>query len=155
MQGLIMKVHEVMTSQVRCAGPATSIAEAAAELKRLNVGALPVCEADGELLGIITDRDIAVGCVAAGLNPRGTQVRDYMTCNPIAVGPADDVSTAFRLMAHEQIHRLPVIDQERKVIGMLSLGDCAVNCTDDRAVAELVRHISVPVRSTQPSARAA
>jgi CBS domain-containing protein len=150
-----MKIHEMMTSQVRCVKPAASIAEVAADLKRLNVGALPVCEDDGELLGIITDRDIVIGCVAAGLNPRTTQVREHMTCYPITVRSDDDVSTAFRLMAHEQIHRLPVIDQEGKIAGMVSLGDCAVSCSDDQAVAELLRHLSVPVRSVQPTPLAA
>jgi CBS domain-containing protein len=150
-----MKVHEIMTRQVRCAKPTASIAEVAADLKRLNVGALPVCDDDGELLGIITDRDIVIGCVAAGLNPRTTQVREHMTCYPITTAADADASTAFRLMAHEQIHRLPVIDEEGKIMGMLSLGDCATNCSDDQAVAELLRHISVPVRSAQPTPLAA
>ena len=93
--------------------------------------------------------------MAAGLNPRTTQVREHMTCYPITVSADDEVTTAFRLMAHEQIHRLPIIDRDGKITGMLSLGDCAVSCGDDQAVAELLRHISVPVRSAQPRSLAA
>ncbi len=142
-----MKVRDVMTHHVRCVSPTTPIADVAAEMKRLNVGAMPVCE-DGKLIGIITDRDITVECVAAGLDPKSCQVREFMTCDPITVGPDEEFGEAFRLMARHQIHRLPVTEQGR-VVGILSLGDCAIQCSDDHAVAELLRHISVPVRSGQ------
>jgi CBS domain-containing protein len=149
-----MKIREVMTSQVRCAVSSDSMADVAAEMKRLNVGTIPICEGD-RLVGIVTDRDIAIGCVATGLDPKACKVGDHMTCNPITIGPDQDLAEAFRLMAREQVHRLPVIDKNEKIVGMLSLGDCVVNCSEDQAVANLVRHISVPVRSAQPFAAAA
>ncbi|MBI4495017.1 MAG: CBS domain-containing protein [Chloroflexi bacterium] len=149
-----MKVRDVMTQHVRCAKPSESVAEVAGEMKRLNVGVMPICEGD-KLVGIVTDRDIAIECVAAGLDPRACQVREFMTFHPITISADDDLGQAFRLMMREQVHRLPAVDPGGKLIGILSLGDCAVNCPDDHSVAELVRRVSVPVRSTQPVAAAA
>ena len=148
-----MKVRDAMSAHVRCGSPSDSVADIAGEMKRLNVGAMPICDGD-RLVGIITDRDIAVECVAAGMDPKACQAREFMTYHPITISPDEELGEAFRLMMREQVRRLPVVDQN-KLVGMLTLGDCAVNCPDDHAVAELVRRISVPVRSTRPVAAAA
>lgn len=104
--------------------PGESAALAARLLARHNVGALPVCSGSGALLGMVTDRDIILRCVAAGEDPAHVPVRTIMTRHPAAVSPDADPRQAARLMSGQQIRRLPVVDNG-KVVGMLSLGDLA------------------------------
>ncbi len=104
--------------------PGESAALAARLLARHNVGALPVCSGSGALLGMVTDRDIILRCVAAGEDPSHVPVRTIMTRHPAAVSPDADPRQAARLMSGQQIRRLPVVDNG-KVVGMLSLGDLA------------------------------
>lgn len=104
--------------------PGESAALAARLLARHNVGALPVCSGSGALLGMVTDRDIILRCVAAGEDPSHVPVRTIMTRHPASVSPDADPRQAARLMSGQQIRRLPVVDNG-KVVGMLSLGDLA------------------------------
>ena len=104
--------------------PGESAALAARLLARHNVGALPVCSGSGALLGMVTDRDIILRCVAAGEDPSHVPVRTIMTRHPAAVSPDADPRQAARLMSGQQIRHLPVVDNG-KVVGMLSLGDLA------------------------------
>lgn len=97
---------------------------AARLLARYNVGALPVCGTDGRLRGMVTDRDIVLRCVAAEEDPQRTKVADIMTRRVFSVEPQTSAKTATELMAREQIRRLPV-EQDGKLIGMVSLGDFA------------------------------
>ncbi len=117
-----MQVNELMRGSVITVDPGDAVSSAARLLYRYNIGALPVCSDDGRLKGIITDRDIVLRCVAAETDPDNTPVREIMSRNVVTVSPYDDVREAARLMAADQIRRLPVI-QEGKVVGMLSLGD--------------------------------
>ncbi|MBI4491771.1 MAG: CBS domain-containing protein [Chloroflexi bacterium] len=149
-----MKVRDVMSQHVRRAAPSDSVVDVAGKMRRLNVGVVPICEG-GKLLGIITDRDLTIECVAAGHDPRVCHARDHMTYHPFAIGPDEDLDEALSLMAHEQVRRLPVTEGDGEVVGMLSLGDCAIKCPDDQAVAALLRDLSIPVRSTRPLAAAA
>lgn len=119
-----MEVRELMTSSVVSISPEETAELAARLLSRHNLGALPVINAEGRLRGIVTDRDLALRCIAAENDPAHTRVSEVMTRGVVAVTPHDDVREASRLMAAEQVRRLPVIDQG-KVVGMLSLGDMA------------------------------
>ncbi|MGE5618655.1 MAG: CBS domain-containing protein [Sphingomonadaceae bacterium] len=148
-----MKLREVMTTEFCCASPSDSLSKIAAEMKRHNVGAMPVCE-NGRLMGIITDRDIVVECVASGTDPNTCQVGRFMTTSLVQGHPDMDVGEAAKLMGREQVHRLPVVENG-KLVGIVSIGDIAVNCRDDKIVADMVREISLPVRSTRPQAVAA
>ena len=113
-----------MSAQVVQVSPGESAALCARLFSRYNLGALPVCGADGGVVGIVTDRDIVVRCVAAGRDPAETAVGEIMTRGPAGVGPEEDADTAAGRMARAQVRRLPVVEDGR-VVGMLSLGDLA------------------------------
>ncbi len=104
--------------------PGESAALAARLLSRHNIGSLPVCGEDGRLRGIVTDRDIVLRCIAAEEDPGQTPVREIMSRAPKAISPDEDVREASRVMAAEQVRRLPVLEKGR-VVGMISLGDLA------------------------------
>ena len=121
-----MLVKELMTRDVVSVSPDEMTSVAARMLSRYNIGAMPVCERDGRLHGLITDRDIVLRCVAAEKEPAKTPVRDIMTSRVISVSPEDDAEQAAKLMATEQIRSLPVAENGR-LVGVLSLGDLSVN----------------------------
>jgi CBS domain-containing protein len=141
-----MKIREVMTQPVETINADAPATEAAARMRELDIGSLPVC--DGERLrGFLTDRDIAVRLVAAGLDCRSTKVSEIMT--PDAAYCFDDqtLDEAAVLMEAHQIRRLPILNRDKKLIGMLSLGDLAVRAsgTEDRELAdEVLNEISEP-----------
>jgi CBS domain-containing protein len=143
-----MKVREAMTPAPSCVRPNDTVQLAAQEMKLHNVGVLPVCD-DGMLFGVITDRDIAVQCVATGNNPIDCLVRDYMTANAITIGPDSDTDEAYELMGREQVRRLCVME-DGKLIGIISLGDLAVQALDAQNLARTLARISQPVRSGEP-----
>ena len=119
-----MQVSEVMNRNVVTIDPGESVALAARLLSRHNVGSLPVCGPGGRLLGIVTDRDIVLRCVAPDENPSQVPVRSVMSRNPSFLLPEDDIRQAAQLMSLHQVRRLPVAE-EGKLVGMLSLGDLA------------------------------
>ncbi len=120
-----MEVRALMSRDVVTVSPKEPATVAARMLARYNIGALPVAE-NGRLQGMITDRDIAVRCVAAGRDPKQTPVGEIMTGRVVSAAPGDDAEEAARCMAREQIRRLPVVERGC-VVGMLSLGDLSVN----------------------------
>ena len=132
-----MKIYELMTDSVISIDPEESVAVAARALAHYNIGALPVCSESGELCGMVTDRDLVTRCIAPGKSAEETQVRDVMTGQVVAVAPDADASAAARLMAKQQVRRLPVVS-DGKVCGMISLGDLAVKqCSGDGAAKAL------------------
>lgn len=119
-----MQVQDVMARNVVSVTPEESVAVAARLLSRYNLGALPVCAKDGKLRGLVTDRDIVLRCVAAEDEATGTKVADIMTRRLVRVSPETELGEATQLMAREKVRRLPV-EQEGRLVGMLSLGDTA------------------------------
>jgi CBS domain-containing protein len=119
-----MRIRELMTTSVITCSPTDTCTDAARRLKTENVGSLPVVEG-GKLAGIVTDRDIILHCVAEGKSCDSTPVSDCMTRNPVTCTPDMDAHDATRLMASEQVRRLPVVDNGR-LVGICSLGDLAV-----------------------------
>ncbi|MFV3074884.1 CBS domain-containing protein [Niveispirillum fermenti] len=128
-----MKVSEAMTRDVRIANPTETIEEAAKMMADLDVGSLPVGDND-QLVGMITDRDIAVRAVASGRGPR-TKVRDVMSQNVKYCFDDDEVDEVSRNMGYIQVRRLPVINHDKRLVGILSLGDVAVNAANSAAQA--------------------
>ena len=120
-----MTVQEIMNKQVISVSPEDSAASAARLLARYNIGSVPVCTKDGQLKGIVTDRDIVLRCVAADSDPNQTPIREIMSRSIVTAAPEDDVTGVSRQMAQSQIRRLPVVGQGGKVVGMVSLGDLA------------------------------
>ena len=121
-----MKVQEVMTPKVIRISPEETAAVAARTLTHYNIGVLPVCGADGNVCGVLTDRDIVTRCLATGHRPEDTPVRAIMTNTVISARPDMDVTVAASLMARRQVRRLPVVESG-KLCGMISLGDLSRN----------------------------
>ena len=140
-----MRVRDLMSKSVVTITPEESAALAARLLSRHELGALPVCAADGTLVGIVTDRDIVTRCVAAGEEPGRVPVRDIMSPAPCVITPETPISDAARLMAQRQVRRLPVVEQGH-VVGMLSLGDLARSRRTDTEAAAALSDISASLR---------
>jgi len=140
-----------MTANVEAVGPETDLVTIARRMKDLNVGSLPVVEND-QLVGIITDRDIVIRGVANGLSLQEEQVRNYLTPNPTTVTPDADAREAAELMGREQIRRLPVVEGGR-LVGMLAIGDVAVDVGKDRLVGDALQQISEPAQPREEGVR--
>ncbi len=119
-----MKIKELMTTDVITCTPSTPIMEVAKHMKNNDIGSLPVVN-NNQLVGLITDRDVIVRCIALGLDPNKTQAQDCMTKNPVTVTPETDAHVAADLMASEQVRRLPVV-KNGSLVGICVLGDLAV-----------------------------
>lgn len=119
-----MKVSEVMSRSVRTTNPNASIQEAARMMAEIDAGALPVGEND-RLVGMLTDRDIAVRAVAQGRGPEA-KVRDVMTDDVRYCFEDDEIESIARNMADEKVSRLPVMNRDKRLVGIVSLGDIAV-----------------------------
>lgn len=119
-----MHVKQVMSSPVIRIMEDEPVSVAARTLTRYNIGALPVCSADGKLTGVVTDRDIVTRCLAAERSAENTKIRDIMTAQVLSVAPDTDLSVAAHIMGTRQVRRLPVVENGR-ICGMLSLGDLA------------------------------
>jgi CBS domain-containing protein len=138
-----MKVREIMTPGVEVIDAAASLQEAGEKMRLLNVGSLPVYDGS-QLVGMVTDRDITVRATAEGADPRSALVRDAMTWDVSYVFDDQDVKDAAKLMEDRQIRRLLVVDGERKVVGILSLGDIATEGVKSGLKAEVLEKVSEP-----------
>ena len=140
-----MKVRDCMTKQVVSVGGAEPVSVAARLMARHNVGTLPVRDAHGNLDGIVTDRDIILRCVAADRSPRAVRVREIMTGRVVSAAPETDAGEAARLMAREQIRRLPVVEQG-SLVGMVTLADLCRRPDYAMEAAEALEGICTGVR---------
>jgi CBS domain-containing protein len=138
-----MHVSEAMTPQVVTVPPELTVFEAARMMKDLDIGPLPVCDGD-RLLGVLTDRDITIRATAEGRDPRTTEVREVMTPEVICCMEDDDVVRAARLMQEAQLRRLLVVDELGRLVGIVSLGDLALQTGDDRLTGETLEKVSSP-----------
>ncbi|MGI5169933.1 CBS domain-containing protein [Spirillospora sp. CA-253888] len=123
--------QQVMNSGVHCIGADTDLRRAAQIMRDEQIGSLPICDENGGLRGIITDRDIVIGCVASGADPQSTTAGDLAARRPHAVQASSDVAEVLETMQRHQIRRLPVLDDER-VVGMISEADLARHLPEDR-----------------------
>ncbi len=139
-----MKVKDVMTKNVTYVNPATTVTETANLMQMHNIGAIPVCDQSG-VIGIVTDRDIVVRTVASGKNPQMTTVKDVMTSGVSTVSPEMDIKDVTRQMANSQIRRVPVIENNT-LVGIVALGDVAVDAKYNTEVAETLINISKPTK---------
>lgn len=135
-----MRVDEAMTRDVRITNPDETIQEAARLMARLDAGILPVADHD-RLIGMVTDRDIAIRAIAAGKGP-DAKVRDVMTLDVKYCFDDQDVDEVTRNMGDIQVRRLPVLDREKRLVGILSLGDIAMSSGGDDAAGEALKGIS-------------
>jgi CBS domain-containing protein len=134
------KVRDHMTDRPRCVTPETSVVEAAELMANEDVGSLPILDGS-RLVGVVTDRDIVVRAVAKQKNPQGMPVRDVGTSDVVTVQPDEDLSEALKLMASYQVRRLPVVDEDNNLVGVLAQADIASGAKE-KAVGEMVEEIS-------------
>ena len=140
-----MKVSRLMTKNVSFADLETTLEEIATMMRDENVGSIPVL--DGEkVVGIVTDRDIVLRCIAEGRDPVGTTSQDILSGDVTTIRPNDDLDVAAQLMAQRQVRRLPVVDASGKLLGMLSLGDIAVKEDGDSESAQALEGVSRGVK---------
>ncbi|HEY3931728.1 MAG TPA: CBS domain-containing protein [Verrucomicrobiae bacterium] len=142
-----MKIKNIITPSPRCVSPNASLVEAAAQMKALDTGWLPVCEND-RLIGTLTDRDIIIRSVAEGFDPNIVAVRQIMSRDIIYCFEDHDIEDAAQSMQKNQIRRLPVLDQNKRLIGIISLGDLAVRTGEDNLAGRILERVSEPVRQT-------
>ncbi|ABW19547.1 CBS domain-containing protein [Alkaliphilus oremlandii] len=139
-----MNVKDVMTNKIYAALPNASIAEVAKKMKELNVGSIPVCNQQNQPLGIITDRDIVLRCVAQNSKDNAT-ASEVMSKGIVSVTPDTHIHEAARIMGENQVRRLPVIENG-KMVGMVSIGDLAVRNDYENEAGEALSNISTPSR---------
>ena len=129
-------VRDLMTSNPASIAMSGTIADAARLMQQEDAGAILVTKDDGSLCGIVTDRDIAVRAVAEGLDPSTTSVDQICTADLQVIAPDDDAGEAVRMMTDNAIRRLPVCEGDQP-IGILSLGDLAIELDDTSGLAEI------------------
>jgi CBS domain-containing protein len=139
-----MQVKEVMTRGVECTRPSATLQEAARKMRELDVGPLPVCGDNDRLVGMLTDRDITVRAVAEGQDPKTARVQDILTPNILYVFEDQDVTEAARLMKENQIRRLVVLNRDKRLVGIVSLGDLAVDTGDEELAGSTLEAVSEP-----------
>jgi CBS domain-containing protein len=133
-------VRDVMTSNPRTIDANSDVASAAKLLKIEDVGVVPIVEGN-RLVGVLTDRDIAINVVAEGKDPQSTTVREVASTDLVTVDPQQDLDEALRLMAQHQVRRLPVVEEDGKIVGILAQADVALQSKDSQT-GEVVEEIS-------------
>jgi CBS domain-containing protein len=135
-----------MTEGVQCARPTDTIARAAQRMRDLNIGALPVCGEHDELLGMITDRDIVIRAVADCCDPDSTLVGDVMSPGITFCYDDYDVEDAAHVMENKQIRRIVVLNRDKRMVGIVSLGDLAVDTGNEKMAGSTLEAVSEPSR---------
>jgi len=125
-----MLVRDLMTKDVECTRPDATLQQVALRMRDLEVGLLPICDQD-RLTGTISDRDIVVRAIAEGRDPQTVRVCDVMTPEVIYCFDDQEISTAAQVMQGKQIRRLPVLNRAKRLVGIISLGDLALEGHND------------------------
>jgi CBS domain-containing protein len=142
------RVDEVMVREVQTLPASATIAEAARRMRDYNVGVLPIVDGD-RIRAVVTDRDLVVRGLATGLDPASARAVDCATREPIAARPDWSVDRALSTMAENQVGRLPVVDEEGRVIGIVTLSSLALRSSDPEETLDAARHVSL--RSSKAS----
>ena len=141
-----MKVREIMSSPVKQISSSAMVSEAADKMKTFDVGALPILE-DNKIVGMLTDRDIVVRTIAMDMDPKMTVIKDIFTPEVLCCFEEDDISAAAKIMEDNQVRRLVVLDNEKTVVGMISLGDLALKTSNDHLAYEILERVCEPARN--------
>ena len=141
-----MKAQQIMTKDPRCVTPDATVREAARVMKEEDVGIVPVVESnsDRKLIGVVTDRDIAIRCIAEGRDG-SCRVSDVMSADELQTcNENDDVDDVMSAMKKEQVRRIPIVDERGSLVGIVAQADVARKSRDDSQVSETVQGISRP-----------
>jgi CBS domain-containing protein len=133
-------IRDTMTSNPRTIETSTPVAEAARLMSSEDVGSLPIVEGD-RLVGMLTDRDITVRVVAEGMDPQSTKAGDVASRDVVSVDPQQQLDEALRLMAQHQVRRLPVVEEDGRLVGIVAQADVATAGQDART-GQVVEEIS-------------
>jgi CBS domain-containing protein len=136
-----MLVRDIMTKNPEALSLNTPISKVAKEMEELDCGFIPIVQ-DGEISGIITDRDIAIRAVAAGKDPNTTQAQEIMSTKSHCVQERDEIEVAAKKMCDLKVRRLIVLDENKHICGVVSLGDIATKCKDHKLDAEIIEYVS-------------
>lgn len=138
------KCNEVMTKDPVCCLPNDSVAKAAELMKSENIGSIPVIENEQsqKLVGIVTDRDLALKIVASALDAKSTKVETVMTRKVVTCLVDDELQKALDAMAEHQLRRIPVVDDNSRIVGIIAQADVATRVDEPEKTAEMVKEIS-------------
>ncbi len=141
-----MKAQDIMSKNPTSVTPDTTLADAARLMKTENIGVVPVVESQSSkrLVGVLTDRDIAVRAVAEGRDGATTSVGHIMTSNVRTTTTTDSVSDVMDLMGREQVRRVPVVDERGALVGIISQADIVLEAKDDKQAEKTIAQISKP-----------
>ena len=146
------QLKEIMTPSVEVVSPNATAADAARKMLYLDVGAVPVCDGD-RLLGMITDRDLVLRVMAISRDPVQARVSEAMTAGLVYCFDDEEAEVAAELMVQKQIRRLPVLSRTKQLVGIVSLGDLAVDGLDPQMSGTVLHEVSEPSRSHRESRR--
>jgi CBS domain-containing protein len=135
-----MRCEEIMKRNIQCLSPGDTVKTAAAKMRDLNIGFLPICDGK-KVVGAITDRDIVVR-VCADDKPHNVKVGEIMTREVVSARPNDDLSRVEEIMAREKKSRIMVTDEEDELVGVISLSDIVERETDHRRAARTMRGVA-------------
>ena len=140
-----MTCAEVMTPSPTCCQPSHTAVEAAELMQREDVGIVPVVDGRNQkLIGVVTDRDIALKVVAAGRDPRGTAVSEVMSSDLVCCQPHDTIDAVMELMSTRQIRRVPIVDSDGTIVGIVAQADIATRTDNPSETGQVVQAISEP-----------
>ena len=142
-----MKAQDIMSRNPSTVTPSTRVRQAAKLMKDEDVGIVPVVEEGGSgrrLVGLLTDRDIAIRLVADGRDPDLVEVRELMSASPKTARADDDVAHVMDLMGREQVRRVPIVDDRGSLVGIVAQADIVIEANDDRKAERTVEKISKP-----------
>ena len=140
-----MKNSDIMTKDLIYSRPSDMVSDVAQLMKDEDIGPVLIVDDsnDGKrLVGIVTDRDLAIKVVGEGRDPQNTRVEDVMTESLVTVRASDDVQSAMQAMAQNQLRRIPVVDDSGQLVGIISQADVATRLNEPQSTAEVVKEIS-------------
>jgi len=144
-QGVARTCLDIMTDNPTCCLPSDTIVAAARYMRDENVGSVPVVDDQQRLVGIITDRDVALRVVAEAYDPSGTTVQEIMTTHPVTCRPDAAMQRALDLKAQHQVRRILVVGDDRRLLGIIAQADIATRMDSPRRIAMVVEEISQPI----------
>jgi CBS domain-containing protein len=140
-----MTCAEVMTPSPTCCTAEHTTADAAELMKREDIGLVPVVSEDGrKLIGVLTDRDIVLKVIADGRDPRSTAVTEVMSSSPVTCLPQESVEAVMELMASRQVRRIPIVDRDGSLVGIVAQADVATRIANPQETGQVVQAISEP-----------
>ena len=143
-----MKLKEIMTSEVEVIHPNDTLQTAASKMHDRDIGFLPVCDGD-RLIGVLTDRDLITRALAEGMESKAMLGRDLVTSPAIYCFEDQSVDEAAKLMHDNQIRRLVILSRDKRMVGVVSLGDLAMNI-DDKKSGDVLQSVSEPMSASRP-----